>query len=131
MLEQKTFYAGEGRFRISLLATFTGEGLVVQVLGGEKPHVGAVALSIPRPGLADAERVSCNTTVVPLLGHKDDEIAKPLAEEIVKVWRSPVVLVAGVHIDNAGPEEIGTLVRNCREAAGLLIQALLKKKPVT
>lgn len=124
MIEQRSFHAGEGRFRITLLATLTGEGLVVQIYGGEKPHVGAVALSLPRPGLANPETLSCNTTVVPLLGHKDDEIAKPAAEEIAKAWGSPVVVVAGVHVDNAGKNDIEELVNNCGKAAKALIQEL-------
>lgn len=124
MVEQRIFQAGEGRLRITLLVTMTREGLVVQIYGGEKPHVGAVALSLPRPGLANPEKVSCNTTVLPLLGHKDDEIAKPVAEEIVKVWGSPVVVVAGIHVDDAGEKEIERLIKNCREATRALINDL-------
>lgn len=128
MIVQKVFHAGEGRLGITLLVTITQEGLVAQVFGGEKPHVGAVALSLPRPGLADPGKVSCNTTVVPLLGHKDDEIAKPVAEEIVKAWGSPVAVVAGVHVDNASREDIDSLISNCMEAAKALIKDLGRLK---
>jgi hypothetical protein len=128
LFERRFFQAGEGKYLVVMEVAITGEGLVAQIFGGEKPHVGAVALSVPRPGLDDPEKVSCNTTVVPLLGHKDDEIAKPAAEEIVKVWGSPVVVVAGVHIDNAGREDLEVLIKNCREVTRLLIQDLLHMK---
>lgn len=124
MIEQRSFQAGDGRFRITMLVTITEEGLVAQIFGGEKSHVGAMALSLPRPGLADPEKVSCNTTVVPLVGHKDDEIAKPVAEEIAKTWGNPVVVVAGVHVDNAGKKDIEELVNNCWEATRALIRDL-------
>jgi len=127
-VEQKVFYTGEGRLGVTLQATITDDGLVAQVFGGEKPHVGAVALSLPRPGLADPRKVSCNTTVVPLLGHKDDEIAKPVAEEIVKAWGSPVVVVAGVHLDNASGEEVESLINNCMEVTRTLIEYLRQLK---
>ncbi|BAF59607.1 MAG: hypothetical protein HPY89_08055 [Pelotomaculum sp.] len=124
MVKTSVFRAGKGRFRIELWATITKEGLVVQIYGGEKAHVGAIALSIPRPGLADPEKISCNTTVVPLLGHKDDEIARPIAEEIAKTWRCPVVVVAGIHIDGAGKEDVEMLTNNCWTAARKLIDVI-------
>lgn len=120
MVEQMFFTAGEGRYRIDLLVSVTGDGLVVQLFGGEKTHVGAVAISLPRPSLYDPAKISCNTTVIPLLGHKDDEVAKPVAEEIAVVCGRPVVVAAGIHVDHAGPEEIEILVENCFAAVRLL-----------
>ncbi|MCL6634775.1 MAG: hypothetical protein K6T29_03270 [Peptococcaceae bacterium] len=127
MIEQKVFHAGEGRHRITLLVTITGDGIVAQFFGGEKPHVGAVALSLPRPGLKDPEKTSCNTIVVPLLGHKDDEVAKPVAEKIVKAWGRPVVVVAGMHVENASAEDIERLRGNCLAAAAALVQELQRR----
>lgn len=124
MIEERVYQAGEGRLQVKMLVTITSDGLVAQIFGGDHPHIGAVALSIPRPGLADPGRVSCNTTVVPLLGHKDDEIAKPAAEEIAKAWGSAVLVVTGIHIDNAGLEEIEIIKNNCKEALFKLINDL-------
>jgi hypothetical protein len=124
LIEERVYQAGEGKLQVKMLVTITSDGLVAQIFGGDKPHIGAVALSIPRPGLADPGRVSCNTTVVPLLGHKDDEIAKPAAEEIAKVWGSAVLVVTGIHIDNAGLEEIEIIKNNCKEALFILINDL-------
>ncbi|MDD3654169.1 MAG: hypothetical protein PHO01_08315 [Desulfotomaculaceae bacterium] len=120
MVEQMFFTAGQGKFRIDLLVSVTGDGLVVQVFGGEKPHIGAVAISLPRPGLNDPAKISCNTTVIPLLGHKDDEVAKPVAEKIAVACGKPVVVAAGIHVDQAAPEEIKILVENCFSAVKLL-----------
>lgn len=92
------------------------------MLGGEQPHVGAVVLSVPRPSLAEPLKTSCNSIVVPVLGHKDDEIAKPIAEEIAKKYSKTVALVAGVHIDKACPADIRKLVGNCRKAVQIFLK---------
>lgn len=124
MIEERTYEAGEGRLKVKMLVTVTSDGLVAQIFGGDKTHVGAVAISIPRPGLADPGRVSCNTIVVPVVGHKDDEIAKPVAEDIARSWGSIVTVVAGIHVDNAGAEEIEIIKNNCKEASDKLINDL-------
>lgn len=124
MVLKKSYSAGTGKYQIIMLATITEDGVVAQIYGGEKAHVGAIALSIPGPGAAAPEKVSCSTTVVPLLGHKDDEVARPVAEELAKTWGSPVVVVAGIHVDNANKEDIRKLLHNCKEVARELIQEL-------
>lgn len=124
MIKQKVFSAGEGKYKITLIATITEEGLVAQIFGGEKPHLGAVAISTPRPSLADPEQVSCNTIVIPLPGHKDDQIAKPVAEEIAKVWGSQVLTVVGIHVDNAGEKDIKKLIDNCHMVKSELLESL-------
>jgi len=126
LVEQMFFTAGEGRYRVDLVASVMGDGLAVQLYGGEKPHIGAVAISLPRPSLSDNARISCNTTVVPLLGHKDDEVAKPVAEEIAIACGKPVVVVAGIHVDDAGPEDIKKLVENCFNTVRIFTGNLVK-----
>ncbi|MDF9409475.1 MAG: hypothetical protein A4E52_01560 [Pelotomaculum sp. PtaB.Bin013] len=126
MVEKKYYTAGEGKHRVELLVSVTGDGLVVQLFGGERTHVGAAALSLPRPSLRDPGVMSCNTIVIPLLGHKDDEIAKPVAERIAVVCGKPVLVVAGMHVYNAGPEDVEALVKNSHEAARMLIDSLTR-----
>lgn len=124
MIKQKMFSAGEGKYKITLIATITEEGLVAQIYGGEKPHLGAIAMSTPRPSLADPEQVSCSTIVIPLPGHKDDQVAKPVAEEIAKAWGSQVLTVVGVHVDNAEDKDIEKLIGNCHKAKSALLEGL-------
>lgn len=124
MVEQAFYSAGTGKCRADLMAAVTGDGLVVQLYGGDKPHVGAVAISLPRPSRANAAEISCSTSVIPLLGHKDDEVAKPVAEKIAKAVNQPVVVIAGIHVDNATLEEIEKIVENCHEAARRFIAGL-------
>ncbi|CCO06972.1 hypothetical protein [Desulforamulus hydrothermalis] len=116
MIKNLSVTVGEGRYRVELYAGITADGVVCQLYGGTKPHVGAVVLSLPRPSLQNSRLISCNSSVLPRLGHKDDEIAKPLAEELARQLNQPVVLVAGLHIDEATAEEIQLLCRHCRQA---------------
>lgn len=119
----KSFFvqAGEGKYTVSIAATLTGDGIIVQLLGGEKPHVGAVAVGLPRPSLADPAQISCNSIVVPLLGHKDDEVAKPVAEQLARLCNQPVVVVAGIHIDQATAADIDLLKENTCAALDKLV----------
>ena len=124
-VQQLSFDYGAGKYRVFLLATVTGDGLIVQLLGGQKPHLGAVVLSQPRASLARPGEVSCNSVVVPRLGHKDDEIAKPLAERLTRALNTPVAVVAGLHIENASPEEIAILIENCNQVTAMLLNQLV------
>lgn len=124
MIKQKVFSAGEGKFKVTLIATITEEGLVAQIFGGEKPHLGAIALSTPRPSQADPEQISCSTIVIPVPGHKDDQVAKPVAEDIAKAWGSQVLTVVGVHVDNAENKDIEKLIHNCHTVKKALLEGL-------
>lgn len=127
MLKTFTAKAGEGRYTVEALATLTDEGLIVQVLGGEKPHVGAVALSLPRPSLSEPDKLRASTTVIPLYGHRDDEIARPVAEQLAITLGQPVVVIAGVHVGAATAREVEVLLHNSRQAVERLLQLMDQK----
>ncbi|RYD02040.1 hypothetical protein N752_26680 [Desulforamulus aquiferis] len=46
-------------------ATFSDDGLVCQLYGGDKSHIGAVVLTLPRPSLKKDYQISCNSSVLP------------------------------------------------------------------
>lgn len=114
---------GEGRYKIDIYSVPTVDGVSVTMTGGEKPHVGGIALSVPRTSLSGSN-VSCDTWVCPVPGHKDTKVAVPVAEFLCKETGKPVSVTAGIHIDNARENEIVQLVDNCMEAAQLLVSRL-------
>jgi hypothetical protein len=124
VLRTFTKRTGKGRFRIEARATLTDGGLIVQILGGESPHVGAVVLSLPRPSTSEPGKLRAVSTVVPLYGHRDDEIARPAAEHLVTALGQTVVVVAGVHIEAAAPEDIALLIDNVNRAVASLTKTL-------
>ncbi|GEA14567.1 MAG: hypothetical protein PWR22_1142 [Moorella sp. (in: firmicutes)] len=116
-----TYIAGRGRYRIFCRVFATREGYIAHLMGGTRPHVGAVALGLPRPSLKE-NCMSATTSVLTLLGHKDDELARPAAAKLAAGLNAPVVVVAGVHIDRAVPEELARLEANTRRAVEGIIK---------
>ncbi|MCL6610948.1 MAG: hypothetical protein K6T66_05330 [Peptococcaceae bacterium] len=105
--------AGTGKHRVFLFALVTEKGILASLVGGEEPHLGGVVISVPRPSLADPEAASCTSSVLPLLGHKDDEAARPVAEMLARESGMPVSVAAGIHVNNATAGEIKELMENC------------------
>jgi hypothetical protein len=95
--------------------------LAVTLVGGEVPHIGAVAVSIPRPSLANARRRSATTSVFTLVGHKEDEIARPLAAELARTLDRTTVVIAGVHIRRAGAADLARVFENAGRAMEAIV----------
>lgn len=105
--------AGDFPLAVQILVTETKSGLMVQILGGHTPHVGATVVTHPRPSLHPGGGISCNSIVIPELGHKEDQLAKPLAEKIATCLNTTVVLVAGIHVHGATREQIKKITQIC------------------
>lgn len=117
-----TVIKGEGRYSITGIISYTTDGIVVQLCGGEKPHIGTVVLSQPRPSLANDENTSATTSILNLLNHKDDIAAKPVAEMLAKTLNQVVVVTAGIHVDNAAEHDIEILQSNIQQVADELLK---------
>lgn len=120
--ELKATY-GEGRYRIDICSVVTSEGLSCTVIGGEKPHVGGTSLSIPRTSLK-GDRLSCDTWVTPVPGHKDAGLAAKVSEMLCTQTRLTTAVIAGVHIDRAEEHEIKLLVGNTLKAVEIIINQI-------
>lgn len=117
---------GKGKYKVHLIGIPTEYGLIITILGGEKPHVGAVAVGVPRPSLKDPSKLSATSSVFTLSSHKDDEIAKPMAEKIAKKLNQTTVVVAGVHVEKASKLEIRELLTNAKKAGNEFIRRFSK-----
>lgn len=122
-----TAEAGAGRHRVEGCAVATGAGVVLTLTGGDRPHVGAVALGIPRPSQRDPARTSASSSVLTITGHRDDELAKPLADLAASRLGQVAVVVVGVHVEGAGAGDIALLAENTRQAAALLLDRLARE----
>ena len=116
-------FFGKGKYKVKGILVLTSNGFIVLVLGGEDPHIGAVAISVPRSSLKDKNKISSTTSVYTLVGHKDDEIAKPNAERLAREFNELVVVIAGIHVNDATEEEIKILINNSEK----MIEKILKK----
>jgi hypothetical protein len=115
------FSAGAGRHRVWGSALFSVGGLSVNLLGGDAPHIGAVAVAIPRTSLARLARRSATTSVFALVGHKDDELARSMATDLARHLGITVVVTAGVHVPRARSSDIAAVLRNARGAAKTIL----------
>lgn len=106
-----------GPLECQVLWAITQQGITVSLFGGI-PHVGSTALAIPRPSLKDPSRTSATSSVLNVTGHKDDELARRLAESLAAGLNRVVAVTAGVH---AGPEGVYDLpVEDLKRIIGIV-----------
>ncbi|MCL2026245.1 MAG: hypothetical protein FWG92_05510 [Leptospirales bacterium] len=98
--------AGEGRLFVKVSLHVMEDSISAEITGGEKPHVGCVILALPGE--------SARSLLVE--GHRDHDLALPLAEELCRLTGFTVSMSAGIHIDRAESAEIAALLANAREA---------------
>jgi hypothetical protein len=113
----------EDSYNLSASIRLIGEDVLVAIWGGEKPHIGAVAVAQPRPSLKDPEVTSATASVICFVGHKEDELAKASAEILAAALNTPVVVVAGIHWDNLDEEAILRIIKNSE----ILVEMILEK----
>ena len=79
--------------RITVMATVVraGADLCIVLTGGDRPHIGTVTLSVPRPSLADSARTSATTSILNCTGHKDGEAAQYLGQRLAATLGATVV----------------------------------------
>ena len=106
-----------GRYQVHATAMLIGDDLLVAIWGGTKPHIGAVAVALPRPSLADPQVTSSTSSVFTMLGHKEDKVVKMVSEHLSGRLEKNVVVTAGIHWDDLPEEAIEEIVHNCRELA--------------
>ena len=120
---------GEGRYEVRLRVLATGgNGLVVFLTGGERPHLGGTALAaLPPEGCGDLSH--CDTWDITLPGHKDKELAREIARKICLAVGEPVSVNVGIHADQASGEDIRYFCRQAEELADRFIsQYSMEKK---
>lgn len=121
---QFPFEAGAGRPRVWGTTFLSQGGVTVNLVGGDLPHIGAVAISIPRPSLARPSRRSATTSVFTLVGHKEDELARPFADGLARALGVTAVVVAGVHIRQARSADLARVFENAGRAMEMIIRSV-------
>ncbi|MGC8817386.1 MAG: proteasome assembly chaperone 4 family protein [Candidatus Hadarchaeum sp.] len=123
--------AGRGQHRVLLSLLPAGKDLVAVISGGNRPHVGSVAVAIPRPSLKNPARLSATSSTFTLVGHKDDEIAKEASEELARELNRVVVVSVGIHLSNASETDIQKLMQNAKRVVEKAITVLKNRETKT
>ena len=87
-----------------------GQDLLLTVRGGERPHIGCVVLTEPRPSITGDGSVSCTSSVLSVTGHKDEYLCRTLAEKAAVQYNTRVVCTGGFHIDHAAKEQLSEIM---------------------
>ena len=110
MRQPLVFEARAGDYRLHAHVIFCGIDIVVVAGGGTHPHIGAVGVAITHPSLKDPSVSTSTPSVLTIPGHKEDQIARDAARQLSRSLNTTVVVSVGIHVDNASPALINTLV---------------------
>jgi hypothetical protein len=105
-----------------------GQDLLVAIWGGDRHHIGAVAVAQPRPSLKNHRVRSATASVFCYLGHKDDIVAKEAAERISSALNTNVTVTAGVHWENFDEARMKDVIENSRQLVEMIIERVTTKK---
>jgi hypothetical protein len=97
--------SGRGKYKVWMQRYDIGDDIVFFLGGGERAHIGGVVIAEPGK----------QAHAIRLTGHYDDVVLKPIAEAACRKYKTKVVAVGGVHVENATKEEIALLVENCKK----------------
>ncbi len=112
----KYFEAGQGAHLVSIAVEVTnGNGICAFLFGGNRPHVGGVAVAVPRKK-SSGEDLTCDISQICVPGHKDVYAAAEVARIIALESGEVTSVTAGIHMDNASKDDILQLMENARKA---------------
>ena len=119
----------EDSYNLSASIRLIGNDVLVAIWGGERPHIGAVAVAQPRPSLKDPDATSASTSVFCFVGHKEDELAKAAAEILSATLNTAVVVTAGIHWDNLDEEAILHIIKNSEILVDMILEKCISEFP--
>jgi hypothetical protein len=123
-LKKWEFSTPAAEYPIHSLSMLVGEDLLICLWGGTQPHIGAVAVALPRPSIADPLTTSSTSSVFTVLGHKEDAVVKLVSERLSSRLNKSVVVTAGIHWDHLHPDAITQIMDNCRSLADLIADSV-------
>ena len=97
--------AGEGRYLVNLVYLLIGEDILILITGG-KEHIGGVSL-VENNSFSNMYKKN----------HKDNVISDMVAPFIYDSLKKDILVICGIHIDDATPDDIDTLINNAKECA--------------
>jgi len=119
-----TFSCGTSPYRVKAEVRLIGSDLLVILYGGSQPHIGSIAVALPRPSLKNKKQMSSTSSVYNFLGHKDYVVAQRVSELLSSKLNRNVVVVAGIHIDRISERGIEKVVKNCDKLTDIIYKRL-------
>ena len=104
--------AGEGRYSVRLESYNIGKDMLIVITGGEEDHIGAASL------IEEKDHVQ---TIIKK-GHQDHVISEKMANIIYDTIGKDLLVVCGIHIDDASKEEIDILMDNAQVCVDIFLK---------
>jgi hypothetical protein len=98
---------GAGKYKVFLEKKELDEDILFILGGGEKSHIG---------GIVYCEKGKTPETIK-FENHYDYVVLEIIADVACKKYDRNIVVIGGIHIDNASKEEIEIIIKNCKELA--------------
>jgi hypothetical protein len=130
-MNQFSVEISKGRLRLFARVQEVGGDILVALWGGNRPHIGAVGIAVPRPSLENPKKWSATSSTLTFLGHKEDTLVKKISEKLASHLKRNVVMTAGIHWDTITPREIktaGTLADRLSDQIIKRLSAAAEKK---
>lgn len=128
-MKSTTVSCGEHPYRVEIAVALCGPDISLTVGGGDAYHIGAAALAVPRPSLADPAAPSASASVICVTAHKEDELARAAALELATEFGCRVTVSAGIHVDDATADDIKLLLGNYAAALAEAKNWLTRERP--
>jgi gallate decarboxylase subunit D len=110
--------AQRGRVALRMVCVPMGRDLAVTLCGGDRAHIGAVAVAQARASLTPGGGTSASTSVITLPGHKEDDLARTLAARFAARMDAVVSVACGIHMDAISQGELKDILELAEELAG-------------
>lgn len=128
MLKAEMFAAGVFPYKVNAEVRLIGSDLLVVISGGDRPHIGSIAVAMPRPSLQNRGVMSATSSVYNLPGHKDQVIAQRVSEVLSSKLGRNVVVMAGFHSKGISEKGIKKVIENTEKLARKIHTSLKKLK---
>lgn len=109
---------------VTVSAARLGGDILLAVRGGEKPHIGCTVQAVPRESLTGDGSISVTSSVMNLLGHKDEALCRSLAEQVCKKTAAVVVCTGGFHMDGIKKEQIKEVTEAVDQIGNMIAEEL-------
>lgn len=112
MIQSFKISTGTGKCIVEAIVVRCGKDLNVTISGGEKYHLGAAAIAVPRLEYKEGKKRTASTSVICVQGHREDELTYKAAKYLATSLDCTVAAAIGIHIDNITKEEYNQLLEN-------------------
>lgn len=122
MINSFKLSVGNGKCIVESIIVKCGKDLNVTIGGGEKYHIGSVAIAVPRSEYKEDKKRTASTSVICVQGHKEDEVSYKAAKHLATALDCTVIVSAGLHIDDINNDELLQIMDNFNIMVNLIIE---------